>query len=162
MSYSGKIQDSHLSYQLLLMNNQGIVPIILYEKSLKRHLSQAEGSFSTSKVPIRSKAKLQTSSGSTPLTKHWPQMSTGEVFWTKRRRLNRPTSPTLIRDRALATRATSVSSVRHLGGTMQLFRAQENSLQTILESKGWQVLRDQTIRIDKVLSLFQESKVRTQ
>ena len=144
------------------MSSQGIALIILCEKNLKRHLSQAGESFSTLRVPIRSQAKLQTSSESTPLTKHWPQMSTGEAYWTKRRRRNRPTSPTLIRDQALATKATSVSSAQHLGGTMRHFRAQANSLQTIPESKGSQVLRDQTIRTDRVTSPFQESKVRTQ
>ena len=89
-------------------------------------------------------------------------MSTGEAYWTKRRRLNRPTSPTLIRGRVLATKVTSVSSVLHRGGTMRHFRAQANSSQTIPESKGSQVLKDQTIRTDKVPSPFQEYKVRTQ
>ena len=144
------------------MSSQGIALIIPYERNLKRHLSQAGGSFSTWRVPIRSKAKLQTSSESTPLTKHWPQMSTGEAYWTKLRRLNRPTSPTLIRDQALATKVTSVSSVLDRGGTMLHFRAQANSSQTIPESKGSQVLKDQTTKIDKVPSPSQESRARTQ
>ena len=45
---------------------------------------------------------------------------------------------------------------------MRHFRAQANSSQTIPESKGSQVLKDQTTRIDKVLSPFQESKAQTQ